>query len=93
MELFICNFLLLLMFSVRLTMSAHLTIVLTIAFAMIVNARIVVARSASMLPSEMLKNMEAERLQNKMVNPFQRFFFFFFIFYFYLEIEIVPLFL
>lgn len=48
-------------------MSAHLTIALIIAFAMIVNARIVVARSASMLPSEMLKNMESERLPNKMV--------------------------
>lgn len=56
-----------LIFTVRLTMSAHLTIALTIAFAMIVNARIVVARSASMLPSEMLKNMESERLPNKMV--------------------------
>lgn len=51
-------------------MSAHLTIILTVAFAMIVNAHIVVARSASMLPAEMMKNMEAERLQNKMVNDF-----------------------
>jgi len=55
-------------------MSAHLTIALTIAFAMIVNARIVVARSASMLPSEMLKNMESERLPNKMTyDEYQRY--------------------
>lgn len=38
---------------------------------MIVNAHIVVARS--MLPAEMMKNMEAERLQNKMVNVFRKF--------------------
>lgn len=49
-------------------MSAHLAIALTVAFAMIVNARVVIARSASMLPYEMMKNMEAER-PNKMVNP------------------------
>lgn len=53
--------------SVHSKMSAHLTIALTIAFAMIVNARIVVARSASMLPAEMMKNMEYEQFPNKMV--------------------------
>lgn len=48
-------------------MSAHLTIALTIALAMIVNARIVIARSASMLPAEMMKNLEAEQMPDKMV--------------------------
>lgn len=37
---------------------------------MIVNARIVVART--MLPAEMLKNMESERLANKMVSFFEK---------------------
>lgn len=46
-------------------MSAHLTIVLTVAFVIIANARIVVGRSASMLPAEMMKNMEQEHLSNK----------------------------
>lgn len=47
-------------------MSAHLTIVLTIALAMILNAQIVVARSAY-YPLEAIKDMEAERLANRMV--------------------------
>lgn len=47
-------------------MSAHLTIVLTIAFATILNARIVVGRSAY-YPLEAIKDMEAERLANRMV--------------------------
>lgn len=38
-------------------MSAHLTIALTIAFAVLFNAHIVVARSAHFSPAEMLKHM------------------------------------
>lgn len=38
-------------------MPAHLTIALTIAFAVLVNAHIIVARSAQFSPAKMLKHM------------------------------------
>lgn len=45
-------------------MSARLTILLTVALAMILNVHIVVARS---LPSEMLRDFEGEQLAKKLV--------------------------
>lgn len=52
-------------------MSAYRTIALTIAFAVIVNAHIVVAHPASMFSSEMLKNMESDPPIDKMVISFR----------------------
>lgn len=49
-------------------MSTNLIIALTIAVAVIANTRIVVARSAPMLPSEMLKDLESDAVSNRMVN-------------------------
>lgn len=51
----------------QLKMSAHLTLVLSIVFAVAVNARLAAARSASLLPSEILKHMDGERMFNKVV--------------------------
>lgn len=48
-------------------MSAHITIALTIAIVVLVNAHIAVARSAPMLPSEYLMDKEADQLSNRMV--------------------------
>lgn len=48
-------------------MSTNLIIALTIAVAVITNARIVVARSAPMLPSDMLKDLESDAASNRMV--------------------------
>lgn len=50
-------------------MSTNLIIALTIAFAVIANTRIVVGRSVSMLPTEMLKDLDSEpAVSNRMVN-------------------------
>lgn len=48
-------------------MSTNLIIALTIAVAVIANSRIVVARSAPMLPAEMLKDLESDAVSNRMV--------------------------
>lgn len=48
-------------------MSACFTIFLTIAFAMFMNSRIIVARSVALNPNEILKDMEEERLFNRLV--------------------------
>lgn len=60
---------------VKSKMSAHFTIFLTLAFAMYMNSRIVVARSVALNPSEILKDMEEERLFNRLGydNDYQRY--------------------